>query len=151
VPKNADRFPQGDVPMRLSSLFGKRPFTSRSRCAAPVQQAARFRPRLEALEDRSLPSAGSLDPAFGNGGLVTTNLGWTSDQRVVIAQQADGKTIAAGSTPDQNGIADFALVRYQTDGSLDPTFGSGGVVKTAITSYGAHIQTIALQINGQIV
>src|SRR5438105_749409 len=57
----------------------------------------RARLALEALEDRSLPSAGALDPTFGTGGLVTTNLGpWRSPTSDVAAQFASGTGIVQG-------------------------------------------------------
>src|SRR5262249_1120846 len=61
---------------------------------------------------------GSLDRSFGNGGQVTntiaSNGGWASDVKV----QPDGKVVVAGTAS-----SDFALVRYNYDGSLDTAFG----------------------------
>ena len=45
---------------------------------------------------------------------------------------------------------DFALVRYNVDGSLDGTFGSGGIVTTPIQAY-AHCYAVATQADGKIV
>jgi uncharacterized delta-60 repeat protein len=71
---------------------------------------------------------GSLDPTFGTGGKVTTDFGaWES--AYALALQADGKLVAVGFT-DDGLVQDFALARYNTDGSLDPTFGTGGKVTT---------------------
>lgn len=70
--------------------------------------------------------AGSLDPAFGTGGIVKTDLGGT-ESCVAIAVQTDGKILAAGSHStglDQR----MVLARYDASGNLDPGFGSGGVV-----------------------
>jgi uncharacterized delta-60 repeat protein len=93
-----------------------------------------FRPRLEALEDRSVPSAGALDPAFGNGGIVTTNLGSPDDEATNIFVQPDGKLLVVGFTQDtvHNDYA-LTLSRYQANGNLD-TYGSGGTVITGLTS-----------------
>jgi uncharacterized delta-60 repeat protein len=69
---------------------------------------------------------GSLDTTFGGTGIVTTDFGG-QDYARAIALQADGKIIAAGS----GGVnKDFALARYNTDGTLDTTFGTGGMVTT---------------------
>ncbi len=76
---------------------------------------------------RYLPD-GSLDPTFGTGGMVTTDFG-TFPFAAALVQQADGKLVAGGPT-DAGGCCDFALVRYLSDGSLDPTFGVGGKVTT---------------------
>lgn len=73
-------------------------------------------------------SNGSLDTSFGTGGLVITNIGGLNGASA-LAIQSDNKIVAAGST----GAAlseDFALARYNADGSLDPTFGTGGQVTT---------------------
>jgi uncharacterized delta-60 repeat protein len=84
------------------------------------------RPQLEALEDRCLLSAGVLDPTFGNGaGYVTASTTSGSDAAHTALIQPDGKIVAVGSsvTPDE-----FAVERYNPDGSLDTSFGSGGIV-----------------------
>ena len=72
---------------------------------------------------------GDLDPTFDTDGKVTTDFADSLDQVRAVAIQPDGKMVAAGSarfwgTPD---VVDFALARYNTDGSLDTTFGNGGV------------------------
>lgn len=73
---------------------------------------------------------GTLDRSFGNGGKVLTPLGSTNPIRHAVshavAVQRDGKIVAAGEISDQ-GYYDFALVRYNSDGSLDPTFDLDGV------------------------
>ncbi|MEE9269624.1 MAG: delta-60 repeat domain-containing protein [Candidatus Krumholzibacteria bacterium] len=77
-----------------------------------------------------LAGAGDRDSSFGTGGLVTTDSGFdVSEVARAVAIQADGKIIAAGRGTGIGGT-DFALVRYNTDGSLDATFGTGGVVTT---------------------
>ena len=66
-------------------------------------------------------------------GKVTTAIGSGADQAWSVAIQSDGKIVAAGySNNGSNG--DFALVRYNTDGSLDTNFDSDGKVTTAIGS-----------------
>src|SRR5262249_38148067 len=88
----------GDATMWLSSRFGNRRSASPSRVAARGRRPARFRPRLEALEDRCLLSAGLLDPTFGTGGLVTTAVSSRGSQANALAIQPDGKIVAAGSS-----------------------------------------------------
>lgn len=70
---------------------------------------------------------GILDPNFGGGdGIITTDLGG-NDIGQSVTVQADGKILVAG----QGGTGDdFALVRYNPDGSLDTTFGVNGIVTT---------------------
>jgi len=93
-------------------------------------------------------SAGSLDTTFDGDGIVTTPI-QTLDQSESIAIQADGKIVVAGHSEDATG-GGFALVRYNRDGSLDTTFGSGGKVMTRVASGGA-CEAIALQADGKIV
>ncbi len=89
-------------------------------------------------------SDGSLDTGFGTGGEVTTDFGG-SDDGFAVAVQADGKIVAAGTSD-----SDFALARYNSDGSLDAGFGTGGEVTT---DFGANDggYTVALQADGKIV
>jgi len=74
---------------------------------------------------------GALDPTFGVGGKVTTDFsGSAADQIHAVLVQPDGKTIAVGTTGITGGDLDFALARYNYDGTLDTTFGIGGKVTT---------------------
>lgn len=72
---------------------------------------------------------GSLDPTFDDDGLVTTDIRDNIDYGEAVAIQSDGKIIVAGSAYGAN-YCDFALVRYNPDGSLDETFGGDGIVTT---------------------
>jgi uncharacterized delta-60 repeat protein len=92
-------------------------------------------------------STGELDPSFDEDGILTTDFGiW--DQAEDVALQPDGKVVAAGTTYNDEREC-FALARYQPDGSLDETFGSGGKV---ITDFGvfAYGFAVALQTDGKI-
>ena len=78
---------------------------------------------------------GSLDAGFGAGGKVTTDfLGSSNDAGNAVAVQGDGKILVAGSTDDAVN-SNFALLRYNTNGSLDSGFGAGGAV---ITDFGGN-------------
>jgi uncharacterized delta-60 repeat protein len=70
-------------------------------------------------------SDGALDSAFGGDGNVTTNLTPGDDEAWDIALQPDGKVVAGGDARRKGGC--FAAARYLSNGSLDPTFGSGGL------------------------
>ena len=65
---------------------------------------------------------GSLDTTFDSDGVVTTAIGSADDYANSVAIQSDGKIVVAGYS-DNGSNGDFALVRYNTDGSLDTTFG----------------------------
>ena len=74
---------------------------------------------------------GSLDTSFNGTGKVTTAIGSTSAAHE-LALQPDGKVVVTGV--GTNGTIRFALARYNINGSLDTTFGSGGKVTTPIGS-----------------
>ena len=76
---------------------------------------------------------GALDPSFGTGGIVTTVFGPSYDYTNALVRQPDGKLVAAGAS-DNGSNEDFALARYNPDGSLDTSFGTGGTMTTAIGS-----------------
>lgn len=94
---------------------------------------------------------GSLDMAFGVGGIVRTDFNGGSDSASAILIQPDGKIIAAGEAITPPSInPHFAMARYNTDGSLDATFGSGGKVVFNASLTGDHIAALALQSDGRI-
>src|SRR5262245_24413894 len=86
---------------------------------------------LEILEERNLLSAGFLDPTFGVGGSTVYAIhGSQPNVLTDIATQPDGKIVAVGSTPGEGSNEfDSAVVRFNTDGSLDTSFGNGGSVQ----------------------
>ena len=96
---------------------------------------------------------GTLDASFGTGGIVTTGFG-VSAEATSVAVQADGKIVAAGYA-NLDGADDFALVRYNSNGTLDASFGTGGKVTTAFAlSQGfsqAQANSVAVQPDGRIV
>ena len=84
----------------------------------------------------------------GTGGAVTTPFGGTPR---AVARQADGKLIVAGSSsPIFEDDDDFALVRYEADGTLDATFGMAGKVLTDI-GVGDRLHAVLVQPDGQAV
>ena len=102
---------------------------------------------LLVLASTSHAGVGDLDPSFGTGGKVTTDFGPASDRAFAVAIQTDGKIVAAGDS----GSGDFALVRYNTDGSLDLSFGSGGKVTTDFGGFGDSAFALAVQSDGKII
>jgi uncharacterized delta-60 repeat protein len=106
-------------------------------------------PAHPAAQESITSNPGDLDPTFGNGGIVTTAVSPDSDTIRKLAIQPDGKIVAVGWT-GVNGQVDSALARYTTSGDLDPTFGNGGVVITAVGSMNDHAQAVALLPDGKI-
>lgn len=94
---------------------------------------------------------GTLDNSFDTDGIVTTNLGSGSDVVYEVVIQNDGKIVAAGHS-FQGTNHDFAVVRYNTDGSLDNTFSTDGKVTTPITgAFNEYGTGVALKSDGKIV
>jgi len=92
---------------------------------------------------------GSLDTTFDGDGRVTTDFAGGSDEAFAVAIQSDGKIVAAGSA-SISGV-DFALARYNTDGSLDPTFDGDGKVTTDYGFGSSEVHGLAIQADGKIV
>lgn len=96
--------------------------------------------------------AGTLDPTFGDGGKVVTSIGAGADKAYGVALQADNKIVVAGFSFSVDTGNDFVLVRYNEDGSLDETFGVGGIVKTDVQLGSDDIAyDLAIQADGKIV
>jgi uncharacterized delta-60 repeat protein len=93
---------------------------------------------------------GSLDQSFDADGKVTTDFGG-SDVLAGVAIQADGKIVAAGTTDAGVTGDDFALARYNPDGSLDLTFGGDGKVTTDFGDVDNGSGGVAIQGDGKIV
>jgi uncharacterized delta-60 repeat protein len=97
---------------------------------------------------RYTPS-GSLDTNFGSGGIVTTQVGTGTSAGVsAMLVQGDGKIVLAGTASFKKGSpGPFALVRYTASGSLDSSFGSGGIVATSFPATSTEV----IQPDGKIV
>lgn len=94
---------------------------------------------------------GSLDTSFGSGGKVVTALFNGADAAFAVALQPDGKIVLAGeSSNDPRFQTMFALVRYNSDGSLDTSFGSGGKVMTGVGLV-SLVNDVVIQPDGKIV
>jgi len=92
-------------------------------------------------------AGGILDTGFGANGLVSTDFSSGEDRATGVVVQADGKIVVAGISN-----ADFAVARYEADGSLDAGFGAGGAVLTRFdATHGSTRAAIALQSDGKIV
>jgi uncharacterized delta-60 repeat protein len=91
-------------------------------------------------------SNGSLDMSFGSGGKVNGHFGSNETVRS-MAVQTDGKIVLGGEhTP-----GDFFLVRYNANGTLDQSFGAGGVVSSDFFGDADAIEDLVIQQNGKIV
>ncbi len=97
-----------------------------------------------------LNTDGSLDNSFGSGGVTRTPIGAGQDIANAMVRQTDSRIVLAGSVY-AGGQTDFALARYSAAGVLDPTFGSGGIVTTAIGPSDDTAYALALMPWGRLV
>ncbi|HEY8688053.1 MAG TPA: T9SS type A sorting domain-containing protein [Chitinophagaceae bacterium] len=97
---------------------------------------------------------GSLDSTFDGDGKLTTAISTVDDEINAIAIQSDGKIVVAGYSNASGDInayePDLAVVRYNTDGSLDSTFNGNGILITSLGFYDVAY-SVAIQTNGKIV
>lgn len=107
---------------------------------------------------RLLPD-GTLDASFGVGGQLTTDFGTDIARAFDVAVQVDGRIVVVGNTRTHDPITfgvftDWPIVRYNTDGSLDPSFGAGGIVLASFGDGNGLLDAalgVALQTDGKIV
>ena len=104
-------------------------------------------------------TAGRLDSSFGiaGTGMVTTDIATENDQaRGVAIQQLDGKIVVVGSavvgrTASNASNSDFAVARYNIDGTPDTSFSGDGKVTTDFNLLGDSANAVAIQSDGKIV
>jgi uncharacterized delta-60 repeat protein len=97
-----------------------------------------------------LTASGVLDTTFDADGIVLTDIGGDDDRINALALDSSGRIVAAGYS--RNGLnTDIALARYAQDGKLDPTFGVGGVVVTAVGGGNDLATSVVIQPDGRIV
>jgi uncharacterized delta-60 repeat protein len=94
-----------------------------------------------------------LDPTLGTDGKVLTDFDHSTDIANAVAVQADGKLVIVGTTYINNDYAgeDFAVARYNPDGTLDKTFGAGGKTQTDFPGLAAVASSVVVQSDGKIV
>jgi len=97
-------------------------------------------------------ATGAVDIAFGSRGQVHDEMGGPVGNALSVAVQADGRILVAGFVNWDGGVnANFALARYDTDGSPDVEFGSKGYVTTDFAADQDIAFAMALQPDGRIV
>jgi uncharacterized delta-60 repeat protein len=95
-------------------------------------------------------SAGLPDPSFGENGIVTTGFGDGDAAARAVAVEADGGIVVAGTSSQPETGWDFALVRYEPDGGLDPSFGDNGRVTTDFDDVANAVNALVLQPDGKL-
>jgi len=98
-----------------------------------------------------LNANGSLDQSFGGDGIVKTDVGRNGEDGLAVAISPDGNIVVAGGDGFNSPNERFALVRYESDGSPDPSFGGDGIVKTDFTPRPDVAFSVTVQSDGKIV
>jgi len=97
-------------------------------------------------------SNGTRDLGFGVNGKVTTDFPNLAAVPSTVIVQPDGKILVAGGAfPQFTFLGDFAMVRYNADGSPDASFGTGGIVRTRFSAGGSYAYAAAVLSNGKII
>lgn len=94
-------------------------------------------------------SNGTLDTSFGSGGIMNSEPGTSSSYGYSLALQTDNKIVVSGFATNLN--RDFLVMRFLTTGSLDPAFGTGGVVLSDFNVSADQAYAVALQPDGKII
>jgi uncharacterized delta-60 repeat protein len=94
---------------------------------------------------------GSLDTNFDTDGIQTTPIGSSDDLAYSVVMQADGKIVVTGYTTIATNNRDFAIVRYNTNGSLDTNFDTDGIQTTSISSASDYATSVVMQADGKVV
>jgi len=127
------------------TTFSALPLPSSVSSASPSLSGAAFAVSRYRLD-------GSLDPTFDEDGRATTDFGGRSAGAEDVVIQADGRVVVVGSVSDNtSNDSDFAVARFDIDGSLDSTFGAGGLVVTDLGTQEDEAQGVSLQDDGRIV
>ena len=101
-------------------------------------------------------SNGVIDSSFGQYGQAQTSIfggDYAADHVYAAALQGDGKIIVAGASADSSKTA-FALARFNSDGTIDKSFGTNGTVRNYIASADSFVDeahSVAIQSDGKIV
>ena len=94
---------------------------------------------------------GSPDTTFDSDGKLTTDFSGLDDQAADVAVQGDGKIVVTGYSTVRTGNENFALARYNADGSLDTTFDGDGKLTTDFAGNTDKAMGMAVQADGKIV
>lgn len=98
----------------------------------------------------SYAQSGVLDTTFGNNGIVTTVITGSYNLAHTSVVQADGKILVAGEAGEPTPMQ-VAIARYNTDGTLDTSFGNSGTLLIQVGPFRSYARSIALQADGKIV
>src|SRR5262245_2344204 len=113
--------------------------------------AAAYSTRDSRIALARLKADGSLDPMFGDGGTVTTNVTPSYDWANGMALQPNGRIVVVASLSAGSTNGKIGVLRYLRDGSLDPTFGGDGIVRNDPTRTYDDGLAVGVEADGQII
>ncbi|MFK5893445.1 MAG: delta-60 repeat domain-containing protein [Pseudomonadota bacterium] len=99
----------------------------------------------------AVSSPGDLDVTFANNGFQVTEISSGRDVSTSVALQSDGKLIVAGFSNGRDGIYEFVIIRYNSDGTIDSTFGEGGIAFTKVGVLNSQAFSLLIQPDGKII
>lgn len=94
---------------------------------------------------------GTLDNTFGTAGKISTSIQTATDQIYAMVIQPDGKIVVGGVSSSTANSYDWALARYNTNGTLDNTFGTNGIVISSLSTKQDYLYKVLLQNDGKII
>lgn len=97
-----------------------------------------------------LESDGSADTSFGVGGVATAAILSDNDEARAMLIQPNGKIVLAGYARNGSAVNEFAVARFESDGSLDTSFNTTGTETIAIGSQNDYAYSVAIQGDGRI-
>ncbi len=98
----------------------------------------------------AMAQCGYLDRGFGTNGIAVATVRDSVCEAAAVAVQTDGKIVAAGSSRIGN-VECFTLIRYNSDGGIDRSFGLNGIVAYQVGLSNSNITAIVIQPDGKIV
>lgn len=121
-----------------------------------MQLLSRFRSPLgfllmfATLAISAFAAKGNLDRSFAGGGKAINTIAGAEKAYAVVVQP-DGKIVVAGGAAPNSSLWDFAIQRYNADGTLDPAFGDGGRAILSLGPLSEFASAVAIQSDGRIV
>lgn len=94
---------------------------------------------------------GSLDKTFGVDGIILPTFGLLESENHFLVVQSDGKIVTGETVSAHGANAQFYLLRYNSDGALDTTYGNNGVVISNFSESTARVYAIEMQADGKII
>ncbi|TQV74973.1 hypothetical protein FLL45_08500 [Aliikangiella marina] len=96
-------------------------------------------------------SDGSLDTTFDNDGVLSTAIGTSNDYLYSVLEQTDGKIVVVGYADNLSSVSEVFVARYNSNGSLDTTFDSDGIVTTPAGLADSYGYNIVQQSDGKLI